>query len=972
MPVPYKKSERKGAEEAKITAAAGSSFFARSLPSLALLLILPAILLTAGCTPFISRSFPVASPQAEVVEKVLAKHRQKTGGKSAAERRSKSSASVISQQNGAESKSKPPFSRVKSFVSSQNVDHNCSWFYFLWGSQAEYDKRYAEAYDSYEKALACDPETLYIEEKLPFLLLKMKKRDEAVLWLKNALTQNPKNRTYLALLAGIYLQQERIDEAVALYKQLIVLAPDKDTTTAKLAVIYLQQKKYDLAVSLLTSHLNRYPQALLPRLTLARIYALQKKLTPAIAEYRTTLQYHKGNKECANELALVYQLTGQKRQAEKLYRTILADDKQDEKTAYALISMLSEDKRYDDALTELDRLRLFSNNTDKIDYAKSRILLSGNKEEQAKSLLKNLVQSEMHNEACYLLGKISYLEKKPKEAVQFLKQVENGAEPFPSAAFILAKIKLEEGDKEGMVKYLRKCIADKENDSPLFHLMLSSFFIEEKQEKDALDALINGLERYPANTKLLYNYAVLHDKQGHRQKAVQTMEKIITINPEHANALNFLGYTWADHNENLDKAYLYLQKAVRLKPKNGFILDSMGWVLFRMKKYGKAVTTLIRAQLLIPENSLVSEHIGDVYQAMGSSSKAQKWYRDALGKAESEKDKIRIEEKLNGKKERKTNDKSKNKNGGEGERTSCRLLKKSSRACERGKKTVGVVFSTTMFLFFLLLILSLLPLLSGCGDKSIPVTPPETANQEPPVIPSEAVQALDRMVERDRSCPSSFTADLDLCYTSPLKNEAASGYLQFSQPSNYKFSITNPLGQPVWMLAGNDKQFQLLDIVHKKYTAGKLLGYIVRNRLPTFLAEGDWGEWVTGRNFTGGSRIIRVDNDLSGRGIWITLPTKTAHAPYTQLLLDEEMNTLLERVFLDQNGKKLAVISYQMPQAVEQTTVGQCRQPEYIRLKGLGYGSTIELHFSQVEFSQESKSYSVPKPTKEYLIQFKP
>ncbi len=126
------------------------------------------------------------------------------------------------------------------------------------------------------------------------------------------------------------------------------------------------------------------------------------------------------------------------------------------------------------------------------------------------------------------------------------------------------------------------------------------------------------------------------------------MKKIVRLDPEHAEALNFLGYSWAENNENLDKAHGYLQKANRLKPENGFILDSLGWVLFRMKKYNEAITTLIKAQALIPENSLVCEHIGDVYRAMGNTDKADKWYLDAVKKAKTDKKRDEIKQKITG------------------------------------------------------------------------------------------------------------------------------------------------------------------------------------------------------------------------------------------------------------------------------------------------------------------------------------
>jgi tetratricopeptide (TPR) repeat protein len=120
------------------------------------------------------------------------------------------------------------------------------------------------------------------------------------------------------------------------------------------------------------------------------------------------------------------------------------------------------------------------------------------------------------------------------------------------------------------------------------------------------------------------------------------MEKVLTLQADHVEALNYLGYTWAEKNVHLDKALEYVNKAITLKPDNGYILDSLGWVYFRMGDLEKARAELERAVALIPGDPNIHEHLGDVYQAGGQKEKARAAYQKAMGlyKEQARKDKV--------------------------------------------------------------------------------------------------------------------------------------------------------------------------------------------------------------------------------------------------------------------------------------------------------------------------------------------
>ncbi|MBT8360722.1 MAG: tetratricopeptide repeat protein, partial [Deltaproteobacteria bacterium] len=129
-------------------------------------------------------------------------------------------------------------------------------------------------------------------------------------------------------------------------------------------------------------------------------------------------------------------------------------------------------------------------------------------------------------------------------------------------------------------------------------------------------------------------YGLQLERSGRLDEAITVMERILLINPDHAEALNFIGYSWADTNRNLEKALDYINRAMQLKPDNGYIQDSLGWAYFRLGQLERAREELLGALVLLPNDPHIHEHLGDVYQALGLAEKARTAYEDAYEKFE--------------------------------------------------------------------------------------------------------------------------------------------------------------------------------------------------------------------------------------------------------------------------------------------------------------------------------------------------
>lgn len=205
---------------------------------------------------------------------------------------------------------------------------------------------------------------------------------------------------------------------------------------------------------------------------------------------------------------------------------------------------------------------------------------------------------------------------------------------------------LKERNPERWEEDLKKLFSTYEKDSALYYAWIKG--VAENQEEKMLPLFEEAARRFPEDLVILYDLGVLYEKRKRRDEALMVMEKIITLDPWHADALNFLGYSWAEKGIRLPEAHRYIKMALELKPYAGYIMDSMGWVLFQEGKASEAIPWLEKAVEKEGPDPIILEHLGDAYAVIGEDEKARETYRKALENLEDDKseDEKRILEKI--------------------------------------------------------------------------------------------------------------------------------------------------------------------------------------------------------------------------------------------------------------------------------------------------------------------------------------
>ncbi len=288
------------------------------------------------------------------------------------------------------------------------------------------------------------------------------------------------------------------------------------------------------------------------------------------------------------------------------------------------------DHKYPEARVEFERL--LKDNPDNLDVIYAVAILSLQLQDYvvAEENFRKLIDSDYGeaNTARMYLGQIAEERKQFDSALSLYGLVTQGDQYLPAQlriAQVLSRLgKLDEGRR-----HLRQAQVSSAEDRMQLLVAEAQLLREAGQVQAAYDLLDSRLKAQPDQPDLLYETALLAERLGHLDILEARLRRLIEIKPDHAHAYNALGYTFAEHNQRLNEAQQLVAKALQLAPDDPFILDSMGWVQFRMGDNQAALGSLQRAFMLRPDPEIAA-HLGEVLWVMGRRDDAKKTLGDAV------------------------------------------------------------------------------------------------------------------------------------------------------------------------------------------------------------------------------------------------------------------------------------------------------------------------------------------------------
>jgi len=375
--------------------------------------------------------------------------------------------------------------------------------------------------------------------------------------------------------------------------------------------------------------LQRHPQTQSLRLGLAMLYEQNEQTTDAYALIAALARETGDDADIVLQEIRLLESLGETVKARRRLEEGLKANPQHKQLRFMYGRKLITEQRYREAKDQFTLLVEQDPRDFDMVYSLALLSLEVNMFEDARSYLQRLVvNGQKLDDAHYYLGYIDAQENNTDAAIGHFRQVKGGNN-FLQALRSLTELMVQAGRYPEVQSHLQNIrFRNADYNIPLLG-MEASILIEQKYFTEATRLLDSAIGAFPNNIQLLFQRSVLHQERNALPEMEADLRKIILLDPANPVAYNSLGYTLADRTDRYQEAYDLIKKAVELAPNDPAIIDSLGWVQFKLGLYAEARKNLERAYELFPDPE-VAAHLGEVYWVQGDRAAANRIWRNAL------------------------------------------------------------------------------------------------------------------------------------------------------------------------------------------------------------------------------------------------------------------------------------------------------------------------------------------------------
>ncbi|MCB1666534.1 MAG: tetratricopeptide repeat protein [Pseudomonadales bacterium] len=432
------------------------------------------------------------------------------------------------------------------------------------------------------------------------------------------------------LIAYQLLEQGRMEEAMRHIGEVLALGGNVDFTTITSRTQYLPpQARNQLIESFLELH-AQFPERRAVHYSLIQLLEQSDRAEEAMTQL---LEYRERHGNSSRIMLLQAQLLLKLGRVDDAVGVLAAGIEaypENRLLRFNYGRILVQTERLVEAREQFALLAVMAPDDNETLYSLALLDLELNAPDSAKTLLNKLLQANYRvNEAHYYLGYIGQTEGTNAEAIEHFKQVGTDYVNYLNAQRQAIRLMVEEGELEAAHEWVSTVAAG----NPELELMLVSVetdaLMNAGHQELAETLLSTNIEKHPGNVDLLFARALLSEQMGDMAKSEADLRRIIELQPTDARALNHLGYTLADRTTRYDEALGLLQRAIAASPEDPAIIDSLGWVLFKLGRYEESLSNLQKAFEVFPDPE-VAAHLGEVLWVMGRQRDANRIWDASL------------------------------------------------------------------------------------------------------------------------------------------------------------------------------------------------------------------------------------------------------------------------------------------------------------------------------------------------------
>lgn len=446
-----------------------------------------------------------------------------------------------------------------------------------------------------ERWLALAPGNMEAMQVAAVLRVNEGKDREAFELLQRIVDQTDDEESF-RVTASLLVQAEDRDTALLAMERLVAANAEQPAAWQALAELALRFEEFHRARTTAQAGIDRFPDAVQLRLILARSLTELEDPDAAIAALAAAVDAH--------------------------------PDRRDVRLAYARALVDAED--FERVRPEFDRLIALAPEDGDLLLTTALLSLEAGRFNLAEEYLQRLLTGGLRvDDANYYLGRLNQQAGDLDGARRFYQAVEGG-EHSDDARLRVARLTAElDGLSAGRELYDRLQQDPDEGVALRAYLGEANLLRERKQLDQALERLANGLIQFPRSEQLLYLRGLVHERAGDVSAAEDDFRTILETDPDNASALNALGYTLADRTDRYEEAYDLITRAYEQNPDDAAIVDSYGWVLYRLGRLDEAVIHLERAYSLVQDGEIAS-NLAVVLWELGRQEESRAVIEEAL------------------------------------------------------------------------------------------------------------------------------------------------------------------------------------------------------------------------------------------------------------------------------------------------------------------------------------------------------